>query len=56
MRIRLEGHVACIREIINAYKMLVGNPEGKRPLRRSRHRWEANVKIGLREVGLECVD
>jgi hypothetical protein len=38
----------------NAY-ILVGKPEGKRPLRRHRHRWEDN-KMGLSDIGLEGVD
>jgi hypothetical protein len=35
----------------DAYSVLVGNPEGERPLGRSRHRWEDNIKIELYEVG-----
>jgi hypothetical protein len=35
---------------------LVANPEGKRPLRRPRHRWEDNIRMDLREVGWEGVD
>jgi hypothetical protein len=35
----------------NAYRILVGKPEGKRPLRRSRRRWVDNIKIGLRGIG-----
>jgi hypothetical protein len=42
-------------EIRNAYKLLVGKPEGKRPLERYRHTWEDNIKI-FREIGWECVD
>jgi hypothetical protein len=34
-----------------AYKILVGTPEGKRPLGRPKHRWEDNIKMDLREVG-----
>jgi len=34
------------------YRVLVGKPEGKRPLRRPRHRWEDNIKTNLLEVGL----
>jgi hypothetical protein len=34
----------------NAYRILVGNPEGKRPLGRRRHRWEVNIKIDFREI------
>jgi len=33
------------------YRVLVGKPEGKRPLGRPRHRWKDNIKMGLREVG-----
>jgi hypothetical protein len=35
------------------YGVLVGRPEGKRPLRRPRHRWEDNIKMDLREIGIE---
>jgi hypothetical protein len=41
----------------NAYRILVGKPEGKGPLGRSRHRWVDNIKIGLREIdwnGIVC--
>jgi hypothetical protein len=40
----------------NAYNILVGKPEWNRPLGRPRHRWEDNIKVGLREIGLEGVD
>jgi hypothetical protein len=40
----------------NAYKILVGKPEGKSPLGRPRHRWEDNIKMDLREIGWEDVD
>jgi hypothetical protein len=40
----------------NAYKILVGKPEGKRPLGRYRHRWEDDIKMYLREKWLECLD
>jgi hypothetical protein len=39
----------------NVYKILVGKPEWKRPLVRSRRRWEDNIRIDLREVGWESV-
>jgi hypothetical protein len=39
------------RERRGACRVLVGKPEGKRPLGRCRHRWENNVKMGLQEVG-----
>jgi hypothetical protein len=37
-------------ERIGAYRVLVGKPEGRRPLGRPRHRWEDNIKVDLREV------
>jgi hypothetical protein len=40
----------------NAYNILVGKPEGKRPLRRPRHRWEDNILMEFLEVGWESVD
>jgi hypothetical protein len=40
----------------NAYRILVGKPEGKRPLLRPRRRWDDNIKIDLIEVGLEVMD
>jgi hypothetical protein len=39
------------REKKGAYRVLVGKPEGRRPLGRPRHRWEDNIKMDLREVG-----
>jgi hypothetical protein len=38
------------------YSVLVGQPEGRRPLGRPRHRWEDNIKMGLQEVGCGGVD
>jgi hypothetical protein len=40
----------------NAYRILVGNPEGKRPLGRPRRRWVDNIKINLREIGWVGMD
>jgi hypothetical protein len=40
----------------NVYRLLVGKPEGKRPLGRLRHRWMDNIKIDLLEIGLSVVD
>ena len=45
------GHVACMGERRRTYKDLVGKPQGKRPLGRTRHRWEDNIKINLQEMG-----
>jgi hypothetical protein len=35
------------------YRILIGRPEGKKPLGRSRHRWEDNIKMDLREIGID---
>jgi hypothetical protein len=40
----------------NAYRILVGKPEGKRPLGRRRRRWVDNIKMDLREIGWDAVD
>jgi hypothetical protein len=45
------GHVARMGEGRGAYKILVGRPEGRRPLGRPRRRWEDNIKIDPQEVG-----
>jgi hypothetical protein len=50
-RMRLEGHVAQMGEMRNAYRILVAKPEGKRPLGRPRHRWEDRISIDFRELG-----
>jgi hypothetical protein len=55
-RMRWAGHVARIREKRNAYRLLVGKPEGKRPLGRSRRRWVDNIRMNLGEVGWGDVD
>jgi hypothetical protein len=43
-------------EVRGAYNILVGRPEGRRPLGRPRHRWEGNIKMDLREIGFGDVD
>jgi len=50
------GHVARIGERRCVYRVLVGKPEGKRPLGRARHRWEGNIKMVLQEVGCRDMD
>jgi hypothetical protein len=40
----------------NAYKILVGKPQGKRPLGRPRHRWVDNIKMDLKEIGWDGMD
>jgi hypothetical protein len=44
---RRAGHVVGIRKKRNTFRLLVGKPEGKRPLRRPRRRWEDNIKMDL---------
>jgi hypothetical protein len=53
---RWAGHVACTGEVRDAYNILVGRPEGKRPLGRPRRRWEDNIEMDLREIGFGDVD
>ena len=48
--------MACTEEGRGMHKVLVGKPEGKRPLGRSRRRWEDNIKMDLQEVGRGCGD
>ena len=52
---RWAGHVARI-VVRGVYRVLVGKPEGKRPLGRPRRRWEDNIKMDLQEVGGCCDD
>jgi hypothetical protein len=53
---RWAGHVPRIGEERKVYRVLVGKPEGKRPLGRPRHRWEDGIRMDLREIGLGGVD
>jgi hypothetical protein len=53
---RRAGHVAHMGMKQNAYRILVGPPEGKRPLRRPSHRWEDNINMDLREIGSGGMD
>ena len=55
-RLRWAGHVERMEQFRNAYRVLVGKPEGKRPLGRPRRRWEDNIKMDLREVGCDPVE
>jgi hypothetical protein len=55
-RMRWAGHVARMGEVRGAYNILVGRPEGRRPLGRPRRRWEDNIKIDRREIGFGDVD
>jgi hypothetical protein len=51
-RMRWAGHVARMGEGRGVYIILVARPEGKRPLGRPRRRWEDNIKMDLREIGI----
>ena len=51
-RMKWAGHVAHMGEGRGVYRVLVGKPEGKRPLGRPRRRWEDNIRMDLQEVGL----
>jgi hypothetical protein len=46
------GHVECMCKGRGVCRVLVGRPKSKRPLGRPRHRWENNIKINLREIGI----
>ena len=53
-RLRWAGHVARMEEERGVHKVLLGKPEGKRPLGRPRRRWEDNIEMDLQEVGRGC--
>jgi hypothetical protein len=49
-------HVAPMGEGGGVYRILIGRPEGKRPLGRPRRRWEDNIKLDLREIGIDAAN
>ena len=55
-RMRWAGHVARMGERRGVYRVLVGKPEGKRPLGRPRRRWEDDIKMDLQEMGCGGMD
>jgi len=55
-RVRWAGHVVSMGEERGVYRVLVGKPEGKRPLGRPRRRWVHNIRMDLQEVGCGHVD
>jgi hypothetical protein len=55
-RMRWAEHVARMGEGRGTYRILVGRPEGRRPLGRLRRRWEDNIKMDLQEVGWGGID
>jgi hypothetical protein len=52
-RMRWAGHVARMGEGRGVYRVLIGRPEGMRPLGRPRHMWEDNVEMNLKEIGID---
>jgi hypothetical protein len=50
-RMRWVEYVARMGEMRNSYNILVGKPEGKRPLGRTKRRWEDSIRIDVREIG-----
>jgi hypothetical protein len=55
-RMRWAGHVARMGQVRNVCKVLMGKPEGKRPLGRPRRRWEDGIRIDLRDISRGSVD
>ena len=55
-RVRWAGHVVRIGEERGVYRVLVGKPEGKRPLRRPKRKWVDNIRKNLQEVGCGYMD
>jgi hypothetical protein len=55
-RMRWSGHVARMGKGRGVYRVLVWKPERKRPLGRPRRRWEDNIKMDLREIGIDGVN
>jgi hypothetical protein len=55
-RMRWAGHVARMGEKRNFYRLLVGKPEGNRPLGTPRHRWVDNIRMDLLDLGWDDVD
>jgi hypothetical protein len=53
---RWTGHVARIGEKLNAYRILVGKPEGNKPIGRPRRRWVDSVELDLSEIELDGTD
>ena len=56
IRMRWAGHVVRMGEERGVYRVLVGKPEGRRPLGRPRHRWVNNIRMDLQEVGFGYMD
>ena len=55
-RLRWTGHVARMEEGRSVLKILIGTPTGKRPLGRSRRRWEDNIRMDLQKIVINTMD
>jgi hypothetical protein len=55
-RMRWAGHVACMGEGRGVCRVLVGRPRGKEPMGIPRHRWEDNIKLDFRKIGIDGVN
>ena len=55
-RMRWAGHVACMGEERGVYRVLVGKPEGRRPLGRPTRRWVDNIRMNLQDLGCGYMD
>ena len=58
-RLNWAGHIAKMEEGRSAFKILTGKPTGKRPLGRSSRRWKGNIRVYIKEIGINtrnCVD
>ena len=53
---RWTGYVACVGEKINAYRVLVGKHEDRRPVGRYNHRWDNSIKMDLKAIGWDNMD
>ena len=53
---RWAGYVACVGEKINAYRVLVGKHEYRRPVQRCNHRWDNSIKVDLKAIGWDNMD
>ena len=56
IRLKWAGHIARIKESRGAFKMLTGKPTEKRPLGRSKRRWVNNIRIDLKEIGINTIN
>ena len=55
-RLRQAGHLAKLKEGRSVFKILTGTPAGKKPLGSSRHRWEDNIRMDLKEIGINTIN